>query len=176
MKNYKVFKNINEAIKCPNEVEVLYLKGEAIKELPFPNLIHLSITKNAFKNNLNLEHLSKLKYLDLSYNNLNTINMNLLPSTIRELNLSHNKLDSLKGDIHHLQELENLILSHNCLSTLPRELLLIPLKRLSLDQNNLFHLPEFLKDIPTLNHLSVDENPFNTVEKDRIEKLFGIWF
>lgn len=178
MKSYKVFKTLEQALKEPHEVEVLYLKGPQINlDLsPFTNLMHLSLTKNAYQTTINLRCLEKVKYLDLSYNNLTQVEFNNLPLTLRELNLSHNKLDNLKGDLQNLKELENLILSFNCLSTLPRELLLLPLKRISMDQNNLFHLPDFLKEISTLQHISVDDNPFNNLEKEKIEKLFGIWF
>lgn len=76
------------------------------------------------------------------------------PQTIETLDLSNNGLLELHKGISHLQSLT----------------------RLSLDQNELTELPEELYGHRGLNHLSLDGNKLTDEVKDRIFKVFGIWF
>ncbi len=85
-------------------------------------------------------------------------------------------LEKLPEEISMITTLEELHLPHNALNSLPfafKELRL--LKRLNLDSNQFIKFPDMFKQMPKLIHLSIDGNHFDDEEKARIQREFHIW-
>ena len=111
-------------------------------------LVSLRFSNNKF--NLipqGIYQLSNLKLLDMSGNNINEIDGNLIKglSSLVELDLSKNKIRYIPNNIQFLTFLEVLKISNNQLLELPEELgVLTRLKKLFLNENSLQFLPRNL--------------------------------
>ena len=111
-------------------------------------LVSLRFSNNKF--NLipqGIYQLSNLKLLDMSGNNINEIDGNLIKglSSLVELDLSKNKIRYIPNNIQFLTFLEVLRVSNNQLLELPEELgVLTRLKKLFLNENSLQFLPRNL--------------------------------
>ena len=111
-------------------------------------LVSLRFSNNKF--NLipqGIYQLSNLKLLDMSGNNINEIDGNLIKglSSLVELDLSKNKIRYIPNNIQFLTFLEVLRISNNQLLEIPEELgVLTRLKKLFLNENSLQFLPRNL--------------------------------
>ena len=111
-------------------------------------LVSLRFSNNKF--NLipqGIYQLNNLKLLDMSGNNINEIDGNLIKglSSLVELDLSKNKIRYIPNNIQFLTFLEVLRISNNQLLEIPEELgVLTRLKKLFLNENSLQFLPRNL--------------------------------
>lgn len=134
---------------------------ESIEELIFTNNLVQTIDDKSI-----LTNLTKLERLDLSHNNLTTINDlafgNTPPSTLTEINLSHNKLSEFPQFVCSVGvSLTSLILTHNNIVTLPPGIFdrLSTLTSLDLSFNSLCSLPSGITSLSeTLRTLSLRGN------------------
>jgi len=94
-------------------LKVLWLQGNAISAIANlksqTELRSLYLHENLISRIENLRHCTNLDTLDLSHNYVTTIeNLSCLSASLRNLNLSHNNLES-SASLAHLKELVNLI-------------------------------------------------------------------
>ena len=127
------------------------------------NLQELQLNNNklSFSSTTALTSLAKLKYLDLSFNQIGSLPNDLERlSSLNHLNLSNNSLEVLPSSICSLSSLVVLKLSHNRLSALPEHIgdHLQNLTELTLDSNRLNHLPKSLARAENLEYLDVHAN------------------
>ena len=127
------------------------------------NLQELQLNNNklSFSSTSALTSLAKLEYLDLSFNQIESLPNDLERlSSLNHLNLSNNSLEVLPSSICSLSSLVVLKLSHNRLSALPEHIgdHLQNLTELALDSNRLNHLPKSLARAEDLEYLDVHAN------------------
>ncbi|MDP1723914.1 MAG: leucine-rich repeat domain-containing protein [Alphaproteobacteria bacterium] len=108
-----------------------------------------------------IQKLSKLKTLDLSYNELME-----LPEVIGnmrdldDINLDHNRLSDLPETMVNLKKLSALSLKGNKFQVVPAVIQYFSeLLYLNLDQNNLLNVPSFIAKLQKLDTLTILENP-----------------
>lgn len=111
--------------------------------------------------------------LDLSFQGLRCLNAAFLQLTsIKELQLNNNEIESIPRAIYKLKCLEKLNLAFNCLKSVPPELgKLVSLKELYLNDNAISSVPMELGTLYNLEVLNLSNNPlispFNTLSKDK---------
>ncbi|VVC28808.1 Leucine-rich repeat,Leucine-rich repeat domain, L domain-like,Leucine-rich repeat, typical subtype,Leucine [Cinara cedri] len=131
------------------------------KKLP-PNIQYLDLSFNILSEIKNLDNLSKLVKLDLTYNiDLAEINNLDNLTNLAEINLSDNCIRSIKG-LDNLINLRKLILSNNKITKLQCLDKLINLKELILIGNRITKI-ENLK-LPELNYLDLSVNKIETIQ------------
>lgn len=137
--------NINEipiCIKTMNKLELLYIGGSNITEIP-DWLYSMHSIRGLVLSNLNIMKISNkisqmpnLGLLDLSDNKLNEFPEKLYISTsIYNLNLSNNSIESIPYDINKMNNLDKLNLSGNKLKTI--DFYNINIKKISIDNNQI---------------------------------------
>uniref|UniRef100_A0A8C5M2I8 Toll like receptor 7 n=1 Tax=Leptobrachium leishanense TaxID=445787 RepID=A0A8C5M2I8_9ANUR len=116
--------------------------------------------------------LSKLSKLDISYNSLSFIGLDVfegMPPNLIELNLTGNNLIVFDwGSLHLLKNLQVLDLSDNSLTTVPRELANCTnsIKKLILHNNQIKTLtPHFLRDVVQLKNLDLSDNKIEIIDQ-----------
>ncbi|NXS08238.1 TLR7 protein, partial [Neodrepanis coruscans] len=136
-----------------NRLDVLWVDG---------NARYLSFFKN----------LSNLEELDISFNSLTFLPPNVfeaMPSKLRLLNLTNNRLKSFNwGKLYYLKKLVTLDLSNNLLTTVPRELsnCSSSLQELMLRNNHIQHLTKhFLRGAFNLRYLDLSSNKIEIIKK-----------
>ena len=149
-----------------------------IEELIFThNLVHTIDDKTI------LTTLTNLERLDLSHNNLTTIHdlafgSNGAPSSLTEINLSHNKLTEFPQFILSTSlSLTSLILTHNNLTTIPSGLFdqLTSLTSLDLSFNSLCSLPPGLSNLSSsLKFLSLRGNRITRAAEGTLGSLTSL--
>lgn len=121
---------------------------------------HLSCIPNNFS-----QHLSNLKRLDISNNNLKELpsSFNLL-TKLEHLKLDHNEFQTLPKVLAEMRSLKTLSISHNKLEEHSEDLgSLINLETLDLSSNNLSSLPYSFVRLNRLRELNIAENKFNII-------------
>jgi len=146
-------------------------------------LQYLDASYNQLKSLPNaLAQLTNLQYLELSNNQLNQLpgNIHQLRFSLKDLNLSKNKLRVLPVGARHLVKLNNLDLSYNQLVDFPDAIFeMKQLKILSLHHNKLTRIPNELMELTLLEELDLVFNDFNKSLIRPVKKgLVGIkeWF
>lgn len=147
----------------------LFLMDESLQLLPVVETLDLS--RNKFTKVDNLRKCTKLKHLDLGFNQLRTIvSLNEVYRQIVKLVLRNNALTTLRG-IENLQSLEGLDLSYNILSNFSQlEILsgLLSLKSLWLEGNPLcsarWYRPQVFSFFPHPDELELDDKKICTRE------------
>ncbi|XP_074084331.1 malignant fibrous histiocytoma-amplified sequence 1 [Macrotis lagotis] len=154
------------------DVEVLHLGNKALDELPaslaaalgsLPRLRGLVLRRNRLPRlPPPLGQLgARLTELDVSHNRLGGVAAEVLAALgqLRRLNLSHNQLVELPGQLGALGHLEELDLSFNRLARLPEALgRLRALRALDLDHNRLSAFPPQLLQLAALEELDLSGN------------------
>lgn len=123
------FTNLQEAIKEPEKVEVLVLKGRKLDSIPpeiflMKNLIHLDLSRNKIDSlPPEIGQLTRLEHLELSNNRLESLPEEIGKLTaLRYLGLNRNLIRQLPPTIGDLSELEVLELWDNELEDIPDEI------------------------------------------------------
>ncbi len=148
-------------------LEILNLSDNHLKSLPdeFGCLQQLRI---AFFNNNSFEELPdvlskcpKLYMVGFKSNKLTAIAENALPSSVRWLILTNNRLRQVPASLGRLSQLQKLMLAGNQLSSLPEEMVACQkLELIRLAANRLTTLPPWLLTLPRLSWLGFAGNPF----------------
>jgi Leucine-rich repeat (LRR) protein len=150
------FTNLDSAVRNPDFVLALDVKGQRISELP-----------------------SEVKYLrnmiscNLIGNPLKQLNPELLTlKQLEELSLSSTQLENLPKEIGNLTNLRVMTLNFNKLTEIPDSFgQLTSLLYLDLGDNNLTSLPKSFKYLTQLQELKLDDNNFSEKEKVKIKKM-----
>ena len=150
------FTSLQEAVKDPEKVEVLVLKGRRLDSIPsvifqMKNLIHL----------------------DLSRNRIDSIPPAIgLLSRLTVLELSNNRLEALPDEIGRLKELRTLRLNRNLIRSLPPSIGdLAELEVLELWDNELEDLPDEIGKLQNLQLLELRGILFSDEMQTRIDGL-----
>ncbi|XP_015246199.1 PREDICTED: toll-like receptor 7 [Cyprinodon variegatus] len=142
---------------------------------------HLDIMWNAGYNTYSqfFKNLTKLKFLDISNNNLFSITADLLsslPESLQSLSLSSNSLKSFPWqNISVLSNLCHLNLSHNLLNNLIQQEIQFGANFSSLDlsYNHLTSIPEnFFKEAKSLQHLYLSNNKIKELNHQHLPAPF----
>lgn len=124
----------NDLVQLPpeinqlSEIRQLKLNRNALNKLNISGLSaleELSFSANKLNQMPNLWSLKQLTFINASRNNLTTLLRNgrfVIPSSVKNLDLSYNELSSLPAEINQLNNLEYLNLAGNPLSALPKDL------------------------------------------------------
>ncbi|MFA5406431.1 MAG: leucine-rich repeat domain-containing protein [Candidatus Nanoarchaeia archaeon] len=163
--------------------EIFYLKlsDKGIKSLndvkglsDLTSLVKLDLSVNKLSS-INVDNLSNLRYLDLSYNNFTKVPKIINGfESLEQINMSFNSLNELPSWLGDLTRLESLNLSYNYLKLIPDSLTnLSNLRYLNLWANYLSKLPS---DIGCLNKLEVLDLKSNKITSipDSIEGLANL--
>lgn len=155
-------------IRTCTSLHTLSLSGTTLSNLPLDNLPEnlgqLILRDNRFVEFPYTEKLKKLHLLDLSHNQFVELpNLNL-PALVT-LNLSHNKLTVLDGEILPT-ELRKLSIQHNRIRKVMNLEKLSNLRILWLSDNDLEILPLSFTTLPELAWLNLINNPIRGFEKN----------
>ncbi|XP_069792570.1 fibromodulin a [Narcine bancroftii] len=169
----------------PPRMKYLYLQVNQIEAVPdgaFGNATGL-VWVVLHRNNISNEKMGKrvfaklrnLKRLYLSNNNLTSI-PHPLPSSLKELRVSRNKISKVQP--HNLEDLSNLtllLLNDNQLEDVGDSLKVLPsLSFLDLSNNHLKKLPEVLPD--TIHQLYLDFNHISMIPKEYFRQFLKIQY
>ncbi len=122
------------------------------------NLTKLNLSGGNFENLLsNIDNLSNLNELHLSYDNLSTLPLEIGNLTkLKTLDLSGNKFESPPSIIGGFANLETLDLSDDGVKTLPKELkYLVKLTTLNLSNNEFYTAPSIIGKLTSLTALDL---------------------
>ncbi|KAK2850511.1 hypothetical protein Q7C36_009294 [Tachysurus vachellii] len=183
--------NMNKLIMNHNQISTstnTELESSSLEYLEFKsNRLDLLWRDGDTRYHNYFKKLEKLKSLDISHNNLNFIPKPIfqsLPKTLREFNITNNKLKSFYWNgLRFLPNLEVLDLSANLLTSVPPKLsnCSISITTLVLRKNQILRLsPEFLQDAFSLKKLDLSYNQIKYIEEssfpedviDKLEILF----
>lgn len=146
--NSKLIVNLE---KCPN-LEILDISG------------NIDIQLQGIEN---LSNITEFDYLNAELQVFPAYICNF--SRLKKLNLAYNNIKTIPNGISNLTELEHLILSGNQISYLPESFCsLQKIKWVWLDHNNLSSLPNNLTKLSSLKLLSIKKNQFSDNQKEKI--------
>ena len=135
-------------------LERLELVDNSIREFPAPGaqicsqlrgLKHLNLSSNQLGSvsSLGLGCLAQLTSLDLSHNEVTSLDTGSLPPALQELRLGHNFIRFIGHDVFSNSSVHTLDMANNQINHLPASLLRgVPLRALLLANNTLSALPE----------------------------------
>ena len=152
----KEFKSLEEALKTPDAVIRLNLKGEKLKTVPkavflFKNLQELNLTKTRI--DILPKEISELKNLQI-------------------LNISKNQLITLPAEIGELINLKILRASENELEYLPIEIgKLVELRFMDIWSNNLSGLPDEISNLKKLRKIDMRVIQYNERDQTEMKEL-----
>jgi len=162
--------------QCPQLRQLCVYGGGKLKDLQglegVKKLEVLLIQRNALGPTLGLtfHNLTKLRELRVDKNQITHLGTDLASCTsLRRLDLSHNQLSSLEG-LGGLQSLEELRVANNNITTFKHLRALPSLLEIDISYNKLKSL-DGLEFIPTLTILRAEHNHINTL---KIPKIYGI--
>ncbi|MDD4910756.1 MAG: protein kinase [Sideroxydans sp.] len=163
----------SEIFNLADSLEILNLSGNRLSNLPdtLPRLYKLRIifcSDNLFTHVPEvLGRCTNLEMIGFKANQITHISAKALPSKLRWLILTDNRLQQLPAEIGACTQLQKLMLSGNQLRELPEEMAgCSRLELLRIAANNFERLPDCLTRLPRLAWLAFAGNPFS----DAIEK------
>lgn len=148
-------------------LEILDLSGNALSSLP-DDLMRLNKLRILFCSNNQFTELPEvlgrcpqLSMVGFKANQIHTVSEKALPTQLRWLILTDNRIETLPAGLGDCAQLQKLMLSGNQLNTLPPELSRCSrLELLRIAANQLIELPAWLMDMPRLSWLAYASNPF----------------
>jgi len=138
--------NIN--LKNMKNLKTLYLSNLQLKEIPTW-----------------LKKLSLLEFLDLSYNELSTVDKSIGNLTnLTTLDLSGNVISALPSNIKKLTNLLYLYVNQNSFTSIPQNVkYLTNLVDINFDSNLIETIPDFISGMTNLKAISLDYNKITTI-------------
>lgn len=157
-------------------LEKLELKHNCLEIISLENLnrlttLDLSHNKLSHLENVNWNNMTQLEYINLSYNNLETINIDfsVLPN-LRTLILDHNNLEHFPDTIFQALNLTTLTIAHNHISNIPQEIgNLVNISLLDVGHNNLDSLPVEMANMTNLEELYINNNHIDILPDELIQ-------
>ena len=175
IKQLKLSENLTsfpvEILSLAESLEILDLSGNQLTSLP-EALIELQKLKIIFASN-NLftalpEVLGQLPHLEMvgfKSNKITEVSEKALPSALRWLILTDNRIETLPDALGRRPRLQKLALAGNRLTALPQTLALSHnLELIRISANQLSQCPEQLLDLPKLAWFAFSGNPFSRSE------------
>lgn len=168
--------DMEKALIEPGRVYNLDLSKKGLDSIPekigqFYNLEALKLSDNYITEvGAELESLKKLKFLELSGNQLSTIDFGKfsdLKYSLQELWLRDNKIEELDSTINHLHALEKLDLGNNKLISISKKIRLPYLQSIRLDNNYLSEVPAMLQHSKKLRELNINANEVQSIKIGR---------
>jgi hypothetical protein len=161
-----------EVFEYADQVEILDMSDNHLTALP-DDLDRLKNMRIAFFSGNSFTEVppvlatcERLEMIGLKSCNIHTMGDQVLPTGLRGLILTDNKLKELPESIGEYAQLQKLMLTGNQLSALPRSLIrLQKLELIRLAGNRLLTAPNWLGDLPQLAWYADSENDYNLVEK-----------
>jgi hypothetical protein len=163
--------NLDAAVKNPNDVRVLDIRGQNLSEWPsffneLKNLEELYISHNNFNTWPGFfNDLKKLKILVADHNQFST-----WPSYIHDLdhleviNLSHNPLTTFPSFFSDLDNLRELDVSHTYIYTFPGFFnKLKKLQHLNISHTKISSFPSFFYELQALHYLDIRETAITSI-------------
>ncbi|HYG50282.1 MAG TPA: leucine-rich repeat domain-containing protein [Flavobacteriales bacterium] len=152
----KIYRNLDMALRNPDEVEILDLSKQHLKEFPV----------EIFK-------FTNLRELYMSKNRLSAIPAEIGTLTKLEIvDFSRNKLESLPHEITKCVKLRKLIANNNIISELPSKMnLLQELEYLDLWSNDLGAFPESIRFCKKLKEVDMRVIELTKTEQETMQKL-----
>ena len=131
--------------------------SEKIKHLK--DIIHLALHRNEMTTlPQEINELKKLKFFDVSFNQLTSVPFSLTVTSLQTLNLSNNAIENIES-VSALSSLSVLHLEHNNLSRLPDGVEgLTNLGELYVSNNSIEELPQTIKELKALRIFDASEN------------------
>jgi len=162
-----------EIFDLADSLEVLNLSGNLLSDLP-PDLSRLHKLRIIFCSDNRFTHVPEvlgqcahLEMIGFKANQITHLSAKALPSKLRWLILTDNRLQQLPAEIGTCTQLQKLMLSGNRLRELPEEMAgCSRLELLRIAANRFERLPDWLLRLPRLAWLAFAGNPFS----DAIEK------
>ncbi|MBU1215203.1 MAG: leucine-rich repeat-containing serine/threonine-protein kinase [Gammaproteobacteria bacterium] len=155
-----------------DSLEILNLSGNALSELPddLPRLHKLRIifcSDNRFTHVPEvLGRCPELEMIGFKANRIGTLSAAALPTKLRWLILTDNRLRTLPPELGLCTRLQKLMLAGNQLQQLPDELANCRnLELLRIAANRFEHLPDWLFDMPRLAWLACSGNPCSDINE-----------
>ncbi|MBI3379908.1 hypothetical protein HY029_04090 [Candidatus Gottesmanbacteria bacterium] len=171
--NKKVYLNIDEALKTPNDVYILNLRGKKLTSIPqsisnFKNLaIFIASNNNINQLPVELGEISSLRMVDLSVNKIKQIDPIVSLSNLRFLYLTDNEISALPEDIGKMEKLLILRLNRNKLNKLPQSIgLMASLTSLNVNYNNLTEIPSEVGTMSNLHSLVISNNSISELPSE----------
>ncbi|CDJ35327.1 uncharacterized protein EMH_0025340 [Eimeria mitis] len=158
IENLNNFKKLKKLALIANEVTVI----EGLEEQG-PTLEQLELYQNHIKRIDNIQHLTHLRVLDLSFNNIRRIEHLETLVNLRELFLSSNKITKIEG-LSTLKELRTLELGSNRIRVVEGIENLKNLNELWLGRNKITRME--LPHLPQLTRVSLQSNRIEEWETD----------
>lgn len=156
-----------EIFELADTLEILDLSGNCLSQLP-DDLNRLYKLKIIFCSNNQFTELPAvlgsclhLTMVGFKSNQIHTVSASALPSALRWLILTDNKILQLPEELGNCNKLQKLMLSGNCLSNLPLSLSNCSnLELIRFASNQLVEFPKQLLKLPRLAWLAFADNPF----------------
>lgn len=177
MKNLPVLRVLNMSYNSISTLTTKQMYSKSLAELRFTHNSLGLLWKHSDGSYKNLfTHLTNLTVLDISHNNIKSIQANIyesLPRNLTVLCISHNKLTEFLWDkLKYFPKLKSLDLSYNSLTYLAGDNSTISNSLTSLDlrENNIFHLENSLfNGLKSLETLGLSYNKLNIINQTTFE-------
>ncbi|MCW1912815.1 leucine-rich repeat-containing serine/threonine-protein kinase [Luteolibacter sp. GHJ8] len=155
-----------EIFELARTLEILNLTGNRLSDLP-ADLTRLAKLKILFCSSNEFEHVPEvlgscpsLEMVGFKSNRIAKVEEDSLPSSLRWLILTDNRIERLPGSIGRCTGLRKLMLAGNRLEELPAEMAFCTALELIRLSANCFHsLPSWLFQLPLLSWLAISGNP-----------------
>ena len=158
-RNLSVLKLQQDSFSHLHKLERLDLSQNSIREFPageickLSQLTHFNLSSNEIGSifDLGLQHqacsMPHLRILDLSSNEITSLDSNCLPASLQELRLQKNFIRFIAPDVFSNSSIKIIDMSNNQINHLPSQLLHnVPLQELHLANNTLSSLPSNVLD------------------------------
>jgi len=162
-----------EIFNLSDSLEILNLTGNKLSELPadLHRLKHLKIlfcSDNLFTRLPEaLGQCEQLFFVGFKACRIVEVPARSLPSRLRSLVLTDNRIESLPDELGQLEHLQKLMLAGNRLQTLPESIAACHrLELVRIASNQIRRLPQWLLQMPSLAWLAFSGNPLNDIHTE----------
>ncbi|XP_070552106.1 uncharacterized protein [Ptychodera flava] len=155
LENYTQLEELDLSYNKLSHVDI-----QKILKLISTSITVLNVSHNNFKKmEESFEHLTQLRQLDLSNIGLDSCIYLSLPSSMTDLNLSHNQISYIGRKVNHLSQLTHLDVSHNQITYIRISFNnLSQLTHLDVSHNQITDIGQSFNRLTTVTHLDMSHN------------------